>query len=363
MRPLPVMTALLVAGALYFLVVERDAVLRFAGLDGRAAEATEAAAPAPDAAMTVAALRSRAREVDNAIRLRGETEPLRSVEVRSETSGRVVSTPLRKGSEVTAGQVLCELDAGTRLAELEQARAALAEAEINFRAARALRERGFAPETRAAAAEAAIEAARAAVERAQTEIERLRIAAPFDGVLEDDTAELGALLQPGAPCATVLQLDPLRAVGFVPETQIGRVAHGADALVRFVDGSEARGEVTFVARSADPSTRTFRVDVRLPNPQGRLRAGQTAEIAIAASGATAHLLPGSALTLDDGGTLGVRTVDADGVVGFAPVEMLRDTPDGVLLGGLPERADVIVTGQEYVTEGERVEVRYQEPGT
>ena len=44
--------------------------------------------------------------------------------------------------------------------------------------------------------------------------------APFAGLLETDTAELGALLQTGSPCATIIQLDPIKFVGFVPEAEL-----------------------------------------------------------------------------------------------------------------------------------------------
>jgi multidrug efflux system membrane fusion protein len=120
--------------------------------------------------------------------------------------------------------------------------------------------------------------------------------------------------------------------------------------------------VSFVGRSADPATRTFRVDVRVPNPDLTLRDGETAEIGITADGRMAHLVPQSALTLDDAGTLGVRTVDADRTARFAPVTLLRDTPTGIWLTDLPERADIIVIGQEYVTDGVPVEPVYQELG-
>jgi multidrug efflux system membrane fusion protein len=360
MRPLPLVTALIVAGVLYLALIQRDAVL--AALGVRPTEAAEQLVEAP-VEMSVVALRSRAREIDRDVVLRGETEATRMVAVRAETSGRVVSEPLRKGADVSGGDVLCEIDPGTRIAELEQARAALSEAEINHRAATELRERGFAPETREAATRAAIQAARAAVERATTEIERLTMEAPFEGILETDTAELGALLQPGSVCATIIELDPLRGVGYAAETQVGRIVPGAAATLRLIDGTELRGEVAFVSRSADPETRTFRVDITVPNPDLATRAGQTALISIAAPGDAAHLLPGSALTLDDTGTLGVRTVDDDGRVGFAPVEVLRDTGSGMLVGGLPGRADVIVTGQEFVIDGQTVKVVYREPGT
>ena len=77
-------------------------------------------------------------------------------------------------------------------------------------------------------------------------------------------------------------------------------------------------------------------------------------------GAPAHLLPQSALTLNDEGTLGLRTLGPDSVVQFQPVKILRDTPDGIWLTGLPDAVDVIVVGQEYVTAGVTVEATFRE---
>ena len=169
--------------------------------------------------------------------------------------------------------------------------------------------------------------------RAQEEIDRLTIMAPFAGYLETDTAELGSLLQPGSPCARIIQLDPIKLVGFVPEAQVDRVTVGAIAGARLASGRDAMGEVSFVSRSADERTRTFRVEITVPNPDVAIRDGQTADILIRSAGIPAHLLPASAMTLDDSGTLGVRIV-ADGVVQFVPVRMLRDTANGVWLTGL-----------------------------
>jgi membrane fusion protein, multidrug efflux system len=194
----------------------------------------------------------------------------------------------------------------------------------------------------------------------QTEIAQLRITAPFAGLLESDTAELGSLLQPGALCATIIQLDPIKLVGFVSEMSVNRIAVGAMAGGRLAGGGEVTGRVTFLSRSADPSTRTFRVEIEVPNPDLTIRDGQTVEIAIASDGADAHLLPQSALTLDDGGTLGVRIVTAEGTAGFAPVTILRDTVGGVWVDGLGEAADVIVIGQEFVTDGVAVDPTFRE---
>jgi multidrug efflux system membrane fusion protein len=301
-----------------------------------------------------------AQMIENAVILRGQTEAARNVEVRAETSGKVVSEPIARGAAVTTGQVLCRLDEGTRAATLAEAQARLAEAQLNNRNAEALQAGGFSAETRTISTRATLQGAEAALEAAQRDLARLDITAPFAGVLEDETAELGSLLQPGGLCARVIQLDPIRLVGFAPEADVGRVTLGAPAFGRLVDGREVNGTVSFVARSADTATRTFRVEVTVPNPDLSIRDGQTADIAVATKGTMAHLIPGSALTLNDTGALGLRIVDTDSRALFVPVQVLRDTADGIWVSGLPDTAQVITLGQEYVVDGVSLTVTVQE---
>lgn len=410
MRLIPALTAILVSVTLYFAVFERDRLIAFARGE-EAASDTENPTAGPKAAaeraIGVVALRSSAREIDSAVRLRGETRADRQVEVRSETSSTVISEPLRKGQFVEIGDTLCKLDAGTRAsalaeaearlrearaflpeaqsrqseaaARLEEARARLEEAAINDNAATRLSKDGFASDTRVATTKAAVRSAEAGVEAAKSglesaksgiesaragiqsaeaavaaakkEIDRLTISAPFAGLLESDSAEIGSLMQPGSLCATVIRLDPIIVVGFVPETEVDRVKVGALAGARLATGQEVTGTVRFLSRSADPTTRTFQVEIAVPNPDFAIRDGQTAEILISAAGAKAHLLPQSSLTLNNEGALGVRSVGEDSRVKFTRVRMLRDTVKGVWVEGLPDTVDVIIVGQDFVTEG------------
>lgn len=366
MRVTPLLTACLVLATLYLLVMERPLLMSLAGAPA-AAQSGEAAAPEPVAAEPVAAVaaapgalrvvvqRSTEREIEQAVVLRGRTEAARRVEVRAETSGLVISDPRPRGSAVAEGDVLCELDPGTRRASLAEAEARLAEAEINFTAASRLSEDGFAARSRVAAAQAAVRAAQAAVEAAQAELDRLTIRAPFAGTLEADTAERGSLLTPGALCGVVILLDPIRLVGYVSEAQIDQLVLGAPAGGRLASGREVAGRVTFLARSADPATRTFRVEVTVANPDLTIREGLSADILIRAASRRGHLVPASALTLDEDGRLGLRLVDADNITRFAPVEVLRDTAQGFWVTGLPETVDIVVVGQEFVGDGVRVD--------
>ena len=397
MRTVPLFTAIIVAIALYALVFERDRLFASAGVEPKQAATipveSNDTSTLPDSTIRVVATRSRAQTIDSAITLRGRTEAARKVTASAETSGTVISDPIRKGAMVEKGDELCRLDPGTREAALAEAKARLTEAqgripeaeaaiaeanarireaEINVTAARQLSKDGFASEARLVSAEAvlqaatagaqransgrasahaAIEAATAGVAAAEREIVRLVVTAPFRGVLETDTAELGTLLQPGAPCAQIVQLDPIKLVGFVPEAKVDRISLGAKSVATLVTGTVASGEVTFLSRSADPATRTFRVEITAPNPNLAIRDGQTADIGVSAPGRQAHLVPQSALTLNDEGTLGLRYVDADNIARFAAVTLLRDTVEGVWLAGLPDQVDIITIGQEFVVDG------------
>lgn len=361
MRIFPVIIAVLVTAFLTALVLQRDWLLAFAGNEPpAAAQAENDGAQAPSRAVRVVAMSSTAREIEDAVVLRGETQAMREVDLRAETTGRVISDPLRRGAFVEQDQIICQIDSGTREAMLAEAQARLADARINFSAADRLSQDGFASSTRLATTEANLRSAEAAVAAAATEIERLTIRAPFAGMLENDSAELGSLLQAGGVCATVMQLDPIRLVGFVPETEVSRIEHGAMAGARLAAGGQVQGSVSFLSRSADPTTRTFRVDIEVPNPDLSIRDGQTAEILISAPGTKAHLVPQSSLTLNDDGALGVRLVDAEQITRFAPVSLVRDTAKGVWITGLDETADVIIVGQEYVTDGVPVIPTYRE---
>ena len=425
MKLVPFLTAILVTVFLYFLVIERETFFEFAGLSKAAeteevVESTAASTPSSEEieekVVSVIARRSEAQTIDSAVVLRGDTRAARQVELRSETSGQVISEPLRKGTFVEAGQVMCQIDIGTReisladaqarLAEvraripetesripeaearIEEAKSRLTEAQINLNAAEKLAEGGYASESRVANATAAVRSAEAGVRSAEAglnlamsgleniqasiqsaeagvasarrEIEKLEITAPFGGILESDTAEIGSLMQPGSLCGTIIQLDPIVVAGFVPEADVNRINEGVRAVARLIDGTMVQGTVSFLSRSADPKTRTFLVEIEVANTDLRIRDGQTADILIEADGALAHLLPQSALTLSNDGTLGVRIVTPEGTAKFTPVKLLRDTAQGVWLGGLPAVANVILVGQEYVTEGSAVLASYEE---
>ena len=337
-------------------------------------------------AVSVLVQKSNEQEVTNGILLRGQTEAFKSVQVKAETSGSVISQPIRKGTFVKNGELLCELEVGTKSDVLSEAKVALAlsldeldasihQYELRVQAAerqKSLLKRGVGTEAAVEAAELSASSAEtqslskrqavanveARINRATTELNNTKIIAPFDGLLESDTAEYGDFMQTGAPCGTLLALNPIKLIGYATETQVSKIEVNTTAGARLISGDTVSGTVSFISRSADPTTRTFLVETTVPNENYEIREGSTADIYISLAGAKGHLLPQSSLTLNSSGVLGVRIALNDKAK-FIPINIIRDAEEGVWVTGLPDTVDVIIVGQEYVTDNSNIKVSYK----
>ena len=285
--------------------------------------------------------------------LRGRTEAFREVVVRSETGGRVVETPAIEGETISADDIMCRLDLDARGAALAQAQADLRARQLEYDAAVELANRGHRSANQVAAMEAGRDAARAQLQAAREEIANINVRAPFDGHFDGRAAEIGDFLRAGDACGTVVQLDPILIVAEVAERDVAALTTGMAGSARLVTGEEIDGSIRFVERRADAATRTFRVEVEAPNPDGAVRSGVTAEIRLELAPEAAHRIPASILALNSAGELGVRIVEND-IVRFVPIRLLSDDGEQVWVAGLPEDAEVIVLGQDFVADGTTV---------
>ncbi len=284
----------------------------------------------------------------------GRTEAQRKVQVRAETGGRVLEKVVEKGQLVEAGDVLIRLAMEDRNARLREAEALVEQWQAKARASSSLARSGFGAALQSAEDVAALEAARARLEAIKLDIDRTEIRAPFAGVVDDITVEEGDYLDAFDRVALVVDLDPIKIVAQITEQNAPGIRVGGEARVRLVSGPSAQGAVTYVARTGDPGTRTFRVEAALANPGLSIAEGLTVEVILPVGRELAHRVSPAILTLDDKGAVGVKLVDGENRVGFRPVEIIDDTPEGMWIAGLPEHARVITVGQEFVREGQQV---------
>jgi multidrug efflux system membrane fusion protein len=124
---------------------------------------------------------------------------------------------------------------------------------------------------------------------------------------------------------------------------------------RLVTGESVAGKVRFVGSSADAKTRTFRVELEVPNPGRSIVQGASAELHLPVADLPAHRVSPAILTLAENGDVGVKTVGPGNTVEFHAVTIVATEADGVWLAGLPPSVTFITVGQDFVTAGQKVE--------
>lgn len=324
---------------------------------GQAPTVAERNANEGEAALTAVRTKpSAAREHWREVTARGHTETKRKVMIMSEIKGRITKVAVQKGSRVKRGDVLVRIDVADRMARIAEVKALVRQREIEYEAAAKLRKKGYRAETQFSAAAARLDAARALTKKMDVDLARTVIRAPFDAIVDSREAELGAYVKEGTPVALLVDEDPYLVVAQVSENDVGRLRLKARGSAALVTGQKVEGRIHYIAATADATTRTFRVELLVPNPDGQLRHGTTAELSFPTDKVQAHFITPAILTLNDSGTVGVRCVETGGVVGFYPVQIIDSAADGMWVAGLPEKAELIVVGQEFVRQGDRVRV-------
>jgi len=291
--------------------------------------------------------------------LRGRTENKRSLIVKSETTGRVIERPIERGDRVNTGEVLCRLADDDRTASLAEAQAGLEQARIDYEGSLTLRERSLLSESSVAQVKARVAAAEADVARRTLDLERAVIRAPFPAIVEDVHVEIGDYVNPGAACVALVDMNPMLLVGQVSEKDVQDLRVGGTATGLLQDGRSVSGTVRFIGQQSDAATRTYPIEVEVPNPDFSLRSGITTQIIVPTATVMAQKVSPAVFALDDEGKIGVRTLNQRNQVEYHHVEVLRDDVDGVWVTGLPNVATIITVGQEMVVPGQVVNATYE----
>ena len=307
--------------------------------------------------VTVEVMTSEAREVPLVLTAEGQATPDRAAEVQAKATGQIDSVSVERGDLVEAGEEIGRIDAETIQAQLTQAQATLTQATEDLTRAETLLDRGIGTEAQVTQTRSAKAAAEASVTAAREQLENTIMRAPFAGRLNEMTLEVGEFLNDGDVVAEVLDNDPLTVVIQVPQQALGRLEKGQEAEVAFITGETKKGTVGFIGSNADSQTRTFRVEIAVPNPDSVMPAGLSARVAIPTGQARGHFISPAILSLDPNGALGVKTVDNENIVQWLPVEIVRAQTEGIWVTGLGDAAQIITVGQGFVTAGDLVDPR------
>ncbi len=308
------------------------------------------------APMTVSVRTQEAKPVEQFIVAQGQAEPNRTVTIRAETKGQISEILADEGASVAAGDVIVRLEANDRKAMLLRAEARVREQQSAYEASESLGKKGYQTQRQADQIFSSLQTARAELEEARIELERIEIKAPFEGVVLSSPMELGAYVDVNGEVATIVDNDPLVVSIRIPQQDVSALKLGQPANVTFATGQQRDGKIRYIAARADEDTRTFRVEVEMPNPNGEIPSGISAEAKVPTGTVMAHFVSPAALSLNDEGKLGIKTVDEHNKVTFHTASIVLSDVDGAWITGLPPQARIITLGHGFVQIGEEVQV-------
>jgi membrane fusion protein, multidrug efflux system len=299
------------------------------------------------------------RDFVHTVRIVGTVEADRDVVISAEEGGTVRQMLVRQGDRVRPGQPLFRLDAGVLAAQLEQAvsQALLAE-ETWERQRRLWEEDQIGTEMAYLQAKYNAQTARAQAQVLKERVDRTTIRAPIAGILEERLVEVGTMVSPGTPVARILDVDRVKVVGGVPERYGGQVQRGGEVTVTLdpMGGREFIGAIDHVGAAVDRSSRTFTVEVEVPNPGHALKPGMVANVQIARERrAESLVVPRHAvLRLEAGYSVFVAVPYGTGWRAEArPVVPGAARGDGVVIEqGLEAGERVVVVGQQRLAHGD-----------
>jgi membrane fusion protein (multidrug efflux system) len=235
-----------------------------------------------------------------------------SIVITAKQAGNVAKIGFDEGEHVRSGQMLIELETRERSAEVDQAkndldsaRAARDDARQKLERARQLRGTGAITQARLdeldqtlRGAEARVRAAESRIRMLDARLDDVRILAPFAGRIGLRQISVGALVQPGAPIATLDDMSKVKLEFSIAENFLGRLRVGLPVFARTTayPGKVFEGRVSIIDTRVDPVTRSVRVNAIFDNPEDLLKPGLFTSVELALeTRANALLVPEEAL--------------------------------------------------------------------
>jgi RND family efflux transporter MFP subunit len=306
----------------------------------------------------------------------GMVEAWHDVAVSAEASGKVIEVRADEGDAVKKGSVIVRLDDELAALGVAQAEAQVAMARANaakmkrdLRRAEELFGTKDISESRieevrlgAETAEAALQSAEVALKMGRRQLADTQVRSPINGKVAVRRVDVGEMVAPGAPVATVVDLSRVNVRIMVSETEIAkfRVGQKAHLTVAAYPNERFEGKVSKVGLKADFQTRSFSVEIVVArNPDERLKAGMIARAEVEVrTYADVLLIPQDAV-LDRSGEKSVYVVGSDKAAKRSLILGRRWDEQVVVERGLNVGDRLVVAGHEKLSEGTKVEVGNQ----
>lgn len=315
-----------------------------------------------------------ARDVVDQIGATGQLLAKAEAEVAAQVGGQITSVEADEGSAVKAGEIVMEIDPERRKLELSNADARVVQAEAQLAEARReasrvakLHARGTVSQAQLDESDTALRLARSRLVAEQAQhglaeraLRDASVVAPFAGLVARRFVNSGEYVEVGKDLFHLVALDPIEVEFFLAEVDSSRVAVGQQVEVRVSSYPDEvfHAEVSVVAPTIDPQTRTRRVKAILPNPDGKLLPGTFARVDLGVAKRTGVVMvPKEAVQVTANGSVLYRLVGGDHVKRL-PIETGSYYDDLVeVRNGIAAGDWIVLRGQAALVDGSPVSLR------
>ncbi|MGM0573209.1 MAG: efflux RND transporter periplasmic adaptor subunit [Bacteroidota bacterium] len=294
-------------------------------------------------------------------------EAVSSATISPETSGHIRKLLVKKGDPVTRGQVVARLSTDVVEGQIEEIKTSLQLAETIYQRQKRLWDQEIGSEVQYLEARNQAERLRNNLETLQSQKGMAVMKAPFDGFVDEHFIKEGELAMPGTPVMQIISLDELYINADVSESYLPDVSEGRDVILRFpaYPDVEMTVPVYRVGHVINPENRSFRLQLKIPNDNGRFKPNMMANISVqSAEAEEAIVIPSMLIGYDtQGHYVYVAEEDPAGnrIARKAYIERGKDSEgktqvtDGLKTGDL-----LIRQGHRNLTNGEKISIESYE---
>lgn len=269
-----------------------------------------------------------------------------------QTAGRIEKLHVEVGDHVGAGQLLATMDD----TNLKQTKIQMENQQIEFNRIDELYKVGGTSKSTWDAQKAALDVSKTLIKNLE---ENSKLTSPISGIVTARNYDSGDMYVGGDPVYTVEQIRPVKLMVNVSEGYFTQVKKGMDVDVKFdVYGDEVfKGKVHLVYPTIDPETRTFPIELRIPNNDERVRPGMFSRVIMNFGTINHVVVPDLAIVKQAGAGDRYIYVYKNGIVSYQKVELGRRMGNRYeVISGLQDGDQVAVSGLSRLTNGAEVEV-------
>jgi RND family efflux transporter MFP subunit len=275
------------------------------------------------------------------------------------TAGTIQRIYVNSGQTVGAGQLIAELDPTTMQNAYTISKTALEQAQDTYNRMKELHDDGSLPEMQWIAIENQLKSATASEAMAKKALADTKLYAPFGGYIAAKDAEVGQNAGPGVPVVKLVSIGSVKVKISVPEDDVQRIKKGSSMkiIVPALGNRQFSGNVTERGVSADPRSRTYEVKATINNRDGQLLPGMICQaFTNYMQGTTGVFVPANLVQLDSDNNTFVWVVNGGKAV-KRQIFISNETAQGAQVsGGLSDGDQIIVAGQQKVSNGMKVEI-------